>query len=111
MNQSAQGRRCLTGCGLFCVLLNASQSLVEKIGSRPAAESANEIFRRRKFDPVRDAPLFPADDVYSLLDPAPGASNVYEMREIIARIVDRGEFDEYKAEFGRTVLCGYAWIG
>jgi acetyl-CoA carboxylase carboxyltransferase component len=33
------------------------------------------------------------------------------MREVIARIVDRGEFDEYKAEFGRTVLCGYAWIG
>jgi acetyl-CoA carboxylase carboxyltransferase component len=32
------------------------------------------------------------------------------MREIIARIVDRSEFDEYKAEFGRTVLCGYARI-
>jgi 3-methylcrotonyl-CoA carboxylase beta subunit len=30
---------------------------------------------------------------------------------VIARIVDRSEFDEYKAEFGRTVLCGYAWIG
>src|SRR5260370_5434787 len=33
------------------------------------------------------------------------------MREVIARIVDRSEFDEYKAEFGRTVLCGYARIG
>ena len=33
------------------------------------------------------------------------------MREIIARIADRSEFDEYKASFGRTVLCGYAWIG
>jgi len=33
------------------------------------------------------------------------------MREVIARIVDRSEFDEYKEEFGRTVLCGYAWIG
>ncbi len=33
------------------------------------------------------------------------------MHEVIARIVDRSEFDEYKAEFGRTVLCGYAWIG
>jgi acetyl-CoA carboxylase carboxyltransferase component len=87
------------------------RSLVEKIGARPAAQPASELFRRRKFDPVRDAPPFPLDDVYSLLDPAPGASNVYEMREIIARIVDRGEFDEYKAEFGRTVLCGYAWIG
>jgi acetyl-CoA carboxylase carboxyltransferase component len=87
------------------------RSLVAKIGARPAAQSANELFRRRKFDPVGDAPLFPIDDVYSLLDPAPGSSNVYDMRDIIARIVDRGEFDEYKAEFGRTVLCGYAWIG
>ena len=87
------------------------RSLVAKMGARPAAEPASEIFRRRKFDPAHDAPLFPSEDVYSLLDPSPGASNIYDMREIIARIVDRGEFDEYKAEFGRTVLCGYAWIG
>ena len=60
---------------------------------------------------MRDAPKFAAEDVYGLLNPEPGASNVYDMREVIARIVDRSEFDEYKAEFGRTVLCGYAWIG
>ena len=49
--------------------------------------------------------------MYGLINPAPGASNVYDMREMIARIADRSEFDEYKQEFGRTVLCGYAWIG
>ena len=85
------------------------RSLVAKMGERQ--ESAPEVFRRREFDAVRDAPKFAAEDVYGLLNPAPGASNVYDMREIIARIVDRSEFDEYKAEFGRTVLCGYAWIG
>jgi 3-methylcrotonyl-CoA carboxylase beta subunit len=88
------------------------RSLVEKIGERP---SPAEIFRRRAFDGKKDAPLFPIEDVYSLLNigsgPAPGATNLYDMREIIARLVDRSEFDEYKAEFGRTVLCGYAWIG
>jgi 3-methylcrotonyl-CoA carboxylase beta subunit len=63
------------------------------------------------FDAVKDAPKFAAEDLYGLLNPAPGASNVYDMREVIARIVDRSEFDEYKAEFGRTVLCGYARIG
>jgi 3-methylcrotonyl-CoA carboxylase beta subunit len=84
------------------------RSLVEMIGERPAPA---EIFRRRAFDAKHDAPLFPAEDVYGLLNPAPGASNVYDMREIIARLIDRSEFDEYKAEFGRTVLCGYAWIG
>src|SRR6185437_1883305 len=59
----------------------------------------------------RDAPLYTPEDLYGLINPAPGATNIYEMREVIARIVDGSEFDEYKAEFGRTVLCGYAWIG
>ena len=35
----------------------------------------------------------------------------YDMKEIIARIVDGSEFDEYRAEYGETVLCGYARIG
>jgi 3-methylcrotonyl-CoA carboxylase beta subunit len=83
------------------------RSLVEKMGAAPAAE----VFRRRAFDARGDAPKFVSEDLYALLDPAPGATNIYDMREVIARIVDRSEFDEYKAEFGRTVLCGYAWIG
>ena len=70
------------------------------------------MFSRVAFDAVRDAPRFAAEDLYGLIDPDPaGASNVYDMREVIARIVDRSEFDEYKADFGRTVLCGYARIG
>ena len=85
------------------------RSLVGKMGERPGR--ASEAFSRLEFDAARDAPKFPAEDVYGLLDPAPGASNVYDMREVIARIVDRSEFDEYKADFGRTVLCGYARIG
>ncbi len=102
------------------------RSLVAKMGERhsfpgsqnrdPSANSGQaagypDVFRRREFDATRDAPAFAAEDMYGLLNPEPGSSNVYEMREVIARIVDRSEFDEYKAEFGRTVLCGYAWIG
>jgi len=86
------------------------RSLVEKIGARHATTPAAEIFSRIAFEPARDAPKFAAQDVYALLNPAPGASNVYDMREIIARIVDRSEFDEYKPGFGRTLLCGYARI-
>jgi len=85
------------------------RSLVARIGERRPCDS--ELFRRREFDSERDAPKYDAKDVYSLLNPAPGATNVYDMREVIARIVDRSEFDEYKADYGRTVLCGYAWIG
>jgi acetyl-CoA carboxylase carboxyltransferase component len=87
------------------------RSLVAKMGERRGTGPEAEVFRRRAFDMVRDAPKFAAEDVYGLLNPEPGSSNVYDMREVIARLVDRSEFDEYKAEFGRTVLCGYAWIG
>ncbi len=87
------------------------RSLVAKMGQRHPTHTGADIYRRRRFDAAADAPLFPADDLYALLNPAPGSSNVYDMREIIARLVDQSEFDEYKAEFGRTVLCGYAWIG
>ncbi len=86
------------------------RSLVSKIGERHGIAS-REAFNSIEFDAIRDAPKFPSDDLYSLLDPAPGASNVYDMREVIARLVDRSEFDGYKADFGRTVLCGYARIG
>ena len=94
------------------------RSLVDKIGTRHPANansspvaSREESFNRTEFDPERDAPNFPTEELYGLLNPAPGTSNVYNMRDVIARIVDRSEFDEYKADFGRTVLCGYARIG
>jgi len=87
------------------------RSLVGKIGERQSATPKQEVYNRAEFDAVRDASKYSTDDLYSFLNPAPGASNVYDMREVIARIVDRSEFDEYKADFGRTVLCGYARIG
>jgi 3-methylcrotonyl-CoA carboxylase beta subunit len=90
--------------------LTRLRSLVGKIGTRRGTHSELEAFQRLEFDEQRDAPRFAAEDLFGLLNPAPGASNVYDMREVIARIVDRSEFDEYKADFGRTVLCGYARI-
>ncbi len=85
------------------------RSLAAKMGG--SATELQGAFRKREFDAVLDAPKFAQQDLYALINPEPGASNVYEMREVIARIVDRSEFDEYKADFGRTVLCGYAWMG
>ena len=84
------------------------RSLVGKIGL-----SAKAPFSVVAYDGKKDAPKYAVDDLYGLIDPDPAkaASNVYDMREVIARIVDRSEFDEYKADFGRTVLCGYARIG
>ena len=34
----------------------------------------------------------------------------YDVREVIARIVDGSEFDEWKARFGSTLVTGFAWI-
>jgi acetyl-CoA carboxylase carboxyltransferase component len=84
------------------------RSLVGKIGERASAP-----FSRVEFDVERDRPKYAQEDLYGLMDPDPAkaATNTYDVRDVIARIVDRSEFDEYKAEFGRTVVCGYARIG
>ncbi len=86
--------------------LQRLRSLVGKMGERPKAP-----FSVTDYDPAVDAPRYPAEELYGFIDPGPGASNVYDMREVIARILDRSEFDEYKAEFGRTLVCGYGRIG
>ena len=84
------------------------RSLVGKIGHFPKAP-----FSRTAFDAKVDAPKYAADDLYALIDPDPAkaASNSYDMHEVIARVADRSEFDEYKPDYGRTVICGYARIG
>ena len=70
-------------------------------------------FDRAVLNPEKDAPRYPAGDLYSLLDPSPAkaATNAYEMHEVIARLVDRSEFDEYRPGYGRTLICGYGRIG
>src|SRR5271157_3178434 len=54
-------------------------------------------------------PLYSPDEVYGVFSDLPGKQ--YDMREIIARIVDASEFEEYRAEYGETLICGYARIG
>jgi 3-methylcrotonyl-CoA carboxylase beta subunit len=54
-------------------------------------------------------PLYPASEIYGIFSGDPGKQ--YDMREIIARIVDGSTFEEYRAEYGETLLCGYARIG
>jgi len=54
-------------------------------------------------------PLYSGEDIYGIFSSDPGKQ--YEMREIIARLVDASEFEEYRAEYGETLLCGYARIG
>ena len=41
----------------------------------------------------------------------PNLEDQYDMKEIIARLVDGSEFDEYKENYGKTLICGHASIG
>ncbi len=56
-----------------------------------------------------EPPAFPAEEIYGIFTGDPAKQ--YDMREIIARIVDGSRLEEYRAEYGQTVLCGYARIG
>jgi 3-methylcrotonyl-CoA carboxylase beta subunit len=76
------------------------RSLVEKWGYR----RLSPWDRKKPEDPA----LSP-EEIYGIYDSSPGRP--YDMREILARIVDASRFDEYKPEYGKTVICGYARIG
>ena len=54
-------------------------------------------------------PLYSAEEIYGIFSSDPAKQ--YDTHEIIGRIVDAGEFDEYRAEYGETLLCGYARVG
>ncbi len=51
------------------------------------------------------APLYPAEDLYGLLPT--DLKKPFDARELIARLLDGSEFDEYKARFGTTLICGF----
>jgi 3-methylcrotonyl-CoA carboxylase beta subunit len=54
-------------------------------------------------------PLHPPEQLYDLMPVNP--SREYDVHRIIERLIDAGEFVEYKAEYGKTLVCGYGRIG
>ncbi len=76
------------------------RSIVEKWGYRRQSP-----WDRKK--PVE--PALAAEEIYGIYDSSP--ARPYDMKEILARVLDGSRFDEYKAEYGKTVICGYGRIG
>ena len=76
------------------------RALVDKMGQRPQGP-----FSRTQPQP----PRLPKEQLLGIVDADP--ARPYDMKEIVGRLVDDSRFDEYKAEYGKTVLCGYARIG
>jgi 3-methylcrotonyl-CoA carboxylase beta subunit len=56
-----------------------------------------------------EPPARPADDLYSIARSDPSAQ--YDVRDLLAAILDGGRLDEYRAEFGRTLVCGFGRLG
>ncbi|MDP4199628.1 MAG: acyl-CoA carboxylase subunit beta [Bacteroidota bacterium] len=79
--------------------LEKIRSLMSKLGP----------IERQHFDRIAALqPRFPADDLLAVV-PADRAKP-YDMYEVIARLVDGSEIDEYKADFGKTIITAYARI-
>ena len=55
-----------------------------------------------------EPPAKPADTLYDIVKCEP--SSQYDMRDLVTAIVDGGRFDEYRAEYGRTLVCGFAHL-
>ncbi len=53
-------------------------------------------------------PKYEADEVYGIVNSDLRLS--FDVREVIARVVDGSEFDEFKALFGKTLVCGFAQL-
>ena len=79
--------------------LNRIRSLIGKMGDPDSAG-----FNRIKPAPPKENP----EDIYGIL---PAQRNEpYDMKAIIKRLVDDSTFDEYKANYGKTLICAYARI-
>ena len=78
------------------------RSLVAKIGERPrcAIRSVRHMILKRTLPDMRPRISIPC----SIPTPPRAAVNAYDMHELLARIVDRSEFDEYRPDYGRTAL-------
>jgi 3-methylcrotonyl-CoA carboxylase beta subunit len=55
-----------------------------------------------------EEPLYPADEIYGIV--GDNLKKTYDVREVIARVVDSSRFDEFKAFYGETLVTGFARI-
>ncbi len=61
------------------------------------------------FDRIKStSPALPAEDIYGLFPQ--DATRPYDMLDIILRITDADSFDEFKKDYGKTIICGYGRV-
>lgn len=75
------------------------REIVDKIGKTESAGFDRKEPKQPKLDPKEIYGIFPKE-----------RTKPYEVRDIIERLVDDSEFTEYKADYGKTIVCGVARI-
>ncbi|MFK7834434.1 MAG: acyl-CoA carboxylase subunit beta [Winogradskyella sp.] len=79
--------------------LDKIKSIVDKIGDFDKAGYNRTDSKKPKEDP---------QDIYGILPKS--RADQYDMKDIIKRLVDGSEFDEYKEDYGKTIITAYARI-
>lgn len=79
--------------------LDTIKNIIDKLGTFEKAGFSRKKSSLPKYDP---------EELYGLLPHS--RAEQYDMREIIARLVDDSDFEEYKEGYGKTLLTGYARI-
>ena len=79
--------------------LDKIKSIVDKIGDFDKAGYNRAESKKPKENP---------EDIYGILPKS--RADQYDMKEIIKRLVDNSEFDEYKEDYGKTIITAYARI-
>jgi acetyl-CoA carboxylase carboxyltransferase component len=82
-----------------------SESHVGCVGGRDAEAGKS----RKTGPPTHPTTTRPAADLSNLIDP--DGRKEYDVRDVLACLLDDGPFDEYKAEYGQTLVCGYGKTG
>ncbi|MEW6694675.1 MAG: carboxyl transferase domain-containing protein [Pseudomonadota bacterium] len=76
-----------------------------------AREAVARLNRRKDWPVARReprAPLYPAEELYGIIPT--DTRKPFDVREVIARLVDASEFHEFKARYGTTLVCGFAHL-
>ena len=78
--------------------LDQVKKIMNKIGEKPRAGFDRIQSKKPKKDP---------EDLYTVF---PSGGKPYDMMEIIERLVDQSLFDQFKQDYGKTIICGYGRI-
>lgn len=77
--------------------------------TRNIVESLNWHPAHKPLLAAAEEPLFAAEEIYGIL-PEDTTRTPFDIREIIARMVDGSAFQEFKAKYGTSLVCGFARI-